>query len=90
MYDKLYYLYIIIKRQKHRAMKTLDLIRYITQHPEYTNVVIMDNDDMTPMTAINYLAEIDAPYFDSYVWHMNGSLEKNTLLIYTGIEGQKN
>jgi hypothetical protein len=32
-------------------MKTLDLIRYISQHPEHSNIVIMDEDDMTPMQA---------------------------------------
>ena len=63
-------------------MKTLDLIRYITQHPEYDNIVIMDEGDMSPMVAINYLATIDPSWYDDFRWRLNGSLEKDTLLVY--------
>ena len=63
-------------------MKTLDLIRYIAQHPEYSVIVIQDNDDMTPMDAINYLASIYSSHYDSMIFRLNGSLEKNTLLVY--------
>ena len=63
-------------------MKVLDVIRYITQHPEYTTIVIKDEDDMTPMQAIYYLASIDPLYFDSISFRINGTLEKNTLNIW--------
>jgi len=66
-------------------MNTLGVIRHITQNPKYTNVVIMDTDvdeiDRTPMDAIGYLASIDASHYDDFRWRLEGSLEKNTLLI---------
>ena len=63
-------------------MKTLDLIRYITQHPEYTIIAIDGISDLPPMEAINYLASIDASWYDSYFWIINGTLEKGTLLVH--------
>jgi hypothetical protein len=77
-------------------MDTLGVIRHITQNPKYTNIVIMDalsysaervmntniNEiDRTPMDAIGYLASIDASHYDDFRWRLEGSLEKNTLLI---------
>ena len=61
-------------------MKTLDLIRYITQHPEYTNIVIMDEDDSTPMQAIERLASIDPSHYEDYLWRLEGSLEKKYIV----------
>jgi hypothetical protein len=49
-------------------MKTLDLIRFITQHPEFTNIVVMDNGDATPMQAICELASIDPSHYDDFIW----------------------
>jgi len=63
-------------------MKVLDLIRYIAQHPEYKNIVIKDEEDMTPLNAINYLASIDLSHYDSMSFHICGTLEKDTLLIW--------
>ena len=66
-------------------MNTLGVIRHITQNPKYTNVVIMDTDaneiDRPPMDAICYLASIDVSHYDDFRWRLEGSLEKNTLLI---------
>jgi hypothetical protein len=59
-------------------MNTLQLIHYIASHPEYTNVVILDMDDKKPMQAIECLS---CESFDN-IWRINGSLEKNTLLVY--------
>ena len=64
------------------TMKVLDIIRYICQHPEFTNVVIRDEEDMSPLSAITYLASIDPSHFDSMFFKINGTLEKGTLLIY--------
>lgn len=63
-------------------MKVLDLIRYITQHPEYTNIVIKSEDDMTPLTAINYLASIDPSHYDSMFFNIDGTIHKNTLNVW--------
>lgn len=63
-------------------MKVLDLIRYITQHPEYTNIVIKDNGDATPMQAICELASIDPSHYDTMFFKINGTLEQDTLLVY--------
>ena len=63
-------------------IKLLDLINYIAEHPEYINIVIIgqDNqeDDRTPMQAIAFLT--CCPHNEQF--RINGSLEKNTLLIY--------
>jgi hypothetical protein len=59
-------------------MNTLQVINYIANHPEFTNIVIKDMDDRTPMEAIYCLS---CEKFD-ISWRINGSLEKNTLLIY--------
>lgn len=59
-------------------MKTIQLINYIASHPEFTNIVIKDMDDRTPMQAIECLS---CETFDN-VWAINGTLEKNTLLVY--------
>ena len=63
-------------------MRVLELIRYIIQHPEYTNIVIKDEGDMTPLTAIDYLASIDASHYGSIFFQINGTLEKNTLNVW--------
>jgi hypothetical protein len=64
-------------------MKTLDLIRYITQHPEYKKIIFNDSDsELFPMEAINYLASIDPSHYDDFLWRLNGSLEKDILNIY--------
>ncbi len=62
-------------------MKSMHLIEYIAAHPEFENVVIMDENDRTRIQAVerlsgNYDAEKD------YEWKINSVLEKNTLLIY--------
>lgn len=59
-------------------MKTIQLINFIASHPEFTSIVIKDNDDKTPMQAIELLS---SETFDN-VWSINGTLEKNTLLVY--------
>ncbi len=48
-------------------METLNLIQYITQHPEFDTIVILGNDDMTPMDAIHYLIETFKLNND-YIW----------------------
>ena len=63
-------------------MKVLDVIRFIAQHPEFTTIVIKSENDMTPLTAINYLASIDPSHYDSMFFHINGTLEKNVLNIW--------
>ena len=65
-------------------MKTLDLIRYITQkhHMFYTVDFYEDGTMYTPMEAINYLASIHPSNYDHIHWRINLSLEKNTLLVY--------
>lgn len=62
-------------------MKTMMLINYIVSHPEYHNIVILDEGDRTPMEAIGRLS---GWYEDEreIEWKINGSLEKNTLLVY--------
>ena len=62
-------------------MKTLDVINFITNNPEYTNIVIMDMDDREPFQAIGFLSGCDQVTENS--WYINGSLLKNTLLIYS-------
>lgn len=68
-------------------MKTLEVIRHIANNPKYKNVVINTADkdetpDLTPMGAICYMASIDPSHYDDFRWDVNGSLEKDTLLIY--------
>lgn len=64
-------------------MKTLDLIRYITQHPEYRWVDFVDEATCdSPMEAICELASIDPSHYDSMLWRINGTLEEETLLVY--------
>lgn len=67
-------------------MKILELIRYITQHPEYLKIVFIgdgyDDGDFTPMQAICELASIDASHYDTIRWRLEGSLEKDTLILY--------
>lgn len=65
-------------------MKTLDLIRYITQKHNLFYLVDFyeDGTSYTPMEAINYLASIDPSWYDDYRWRINLSLEKHTLLVY--------
>lgn len=64
-------------------MNNIQLINYIATHPEYTNIVIADNDDKTPIQAIEYLSCEYANDFElNRSWRINGTLEKNTLLVY--------
>jgi len=62
-------------------MKTIPLMHYISTHPEYSNIVIMDEGDRTPIQAIERLS---AGYeYEQYNdWKINGSLEKGILLVY--------
>jgi len=63
-------------------MKTLDLIRYITQHPEYRYITFPDeNQCYLPMEAISYLANRDTFNYNAS-WRLNGSLEEDTLIVY--------
>jgi hypothetical protein len=59
-------------------MNTLQVINYIANHPEFTNIVIKGLDDKHPMEAIYFLSgeKHDA------IWRVNGTLDKNILLIY--------
>ena len=65
-------------------MKTLDLIRYITQNNHLFYIVgfVDDGTNYSIMEAINYLASIDPSNYDDIRWRINLSLEKNTLLVY--------
>lgn len=67
-------------------MKTLAVILHITQNPQYKKVsIICDGEtpyDTTPMGAIGYMASIDPSHYNDYLWRLNGTLEKDTLLIY--------
>ena len=47
-------------------MKTLDLIRFITINQQFTNIVVMDKGDATPMQAICELARIDQS--NDFIW----------------------
>lgn len=59
-------------------MTTIQLINYIASHPEFTNIVIKDMDDRTPMQAIECLS---SETFDN-IWAINGTLKKDTLLVH--------
>ena len=60
-------------------MNTLQLINHIAKNSEHYNVVvIMGDDDRTPIQAIEHLS---GGAYDCQ-WRINASLEKNTLLIY--------
>jgi hypothetical protein len=64
-------------------MNTLQLINYIASNPQFTNVVIKDNDDKTPMQAIECLScEYENNFDFNKDWRINSTLEKNTLLVY--------
>jgi hypothetical protein len=65
---------------------TLQLIHHIASNPHYTTIAIDGCDDKEPMQAIYFLS------FDSSVkiWSINGSLEKNTLLVYDNLAFPKN
>lgn len=72
-------------------LKTSALIEHISEHPEYTNIVIMDKItplgqefERTPEHAIEYLSNVRQPNDENILWRINGSLEKNTLLAYEG------
>jgi hypothetical protein len=66
-------------------MNTIQLAEYIKDHPEYTSIVIQDNDEMTPVYAVCFLMKIlrdemtDKTFKD---WRTNGTIVKNTLLVY--------
>jgi len=61
-------------------MKTLDLIRFITLNQQFTNIVIMDSGDATPMQAILELASIDPSHYDDFYWKLQP--EDEILLVY--------
>ena len=62
-------------------MTTQRLISYIAEHSNiYTNVVITDNDDKTPLQAIQWLAELDPWNFDKFDWKLD--FDHETLLVY--------
>jgi hypothetical protein len=65
---------------------TLQLIHHIASNPHYTTIAIDGCDDKEPMQAIDFLSS------DSSVkiWSINGSLEKNTLLVYDNSAFLKN
>ena len=65
---------------KKEIMNTIQLINYISQNPQFNNIVIKDNDDKTPMQAIEFLSCDCHKVYDD--WKINSSLEKNTLLVY--------
>ena len=58
-------------------LTTLQLINYIASNPHYTTVAIDGCDDKTPIQAIEFLSF----EYLSIIWSINGSLEKNTLLV---------
>jgi hypothetical protein len=60
-------------------MTAIQVILFIAQHPEFTNVVISDQDDKTPMQAIEWLASVGKGNY-----RINDTLEKkyHTLVIY--------
>jgi peptidase E len=59
-------------------LTTLQLINHIVSNPHYTTIAIDGCDDKTPKQAIELLSS------ESFanIWSINGSLEKNTLLVY--------
>jgi hypothetical protein len=59
-------------------LTTLQLIHHIASNPHYTTIAIDGCDDKEPMQAIELLSS------ESFanIWSINGSLEKNTLLVY--------
>jgi hypothetical protein len=65
-------------------MKTLDLIRYITQHYNLFYLVDFyeDGSSFTTMEAINYLASIDPSNYDDIRWEINLTSKKYTLSVY--------
>lgn len=62
-------------------MTPMYLINYIAAHPEFENIVILEEGDRTRMQAVERLS---SNYEDEKErdWKINGTLEKNTLLIY--------
>jgi hypothetical protein len=65
---------------------TLQLINHIASNPHYTTIAIDGCDDKTPMQAIEFLSS----YSSVKIWSINGSLEKNTLLVYHNSAFPKN
>lgn len=63
-------------------MSTLYLINYISANPYFKTIVIMDLDDKTPIQAIEWLSTNQL--FDEHEinWRINGTLEKETLIVY--------
>jgi hypothetical protein len=57
---------------------TIELIHYIASNPQYTTIAIDECDDKTPMQAIEFLST----HWAEKIWSINGSLEKNTLLVF--------
>lgn len=62
---------------------TSEVIEYIKEHPEYTkiNIDILDDEDMNPEDAIKVL-ELSYIFNDKNNWRINGSLFKNTLILF--------
>ena len=67
-------------------LTTLQLINHIASNPHYTTIAIDGCDDKKPMQAIELLSS------ESFanIWSINGSLEKNTLLVYDNSAFLKN
>lgn len=70
-------------------MKTLDLIRYITQKHHQFDIVnfhehvpYIVSGIYSPMEAINHLASIDPSNYDDIRWVINIQSERNTLLVF--------
>ncbi len=65
-------------------LKTLDVIQHITEHPEYTNVIIGKKEEMSPMMAINCLVELlqdNSINFHTTQWNIKET-ENKTLIIH--------
>ena len=64
-------------------MTTLRLIEYIEEHPEYPSIVFIDTDTTRDQEdAIEFLKiTLNDPDIINK-WRINGSLEKDTLLVY--------
>ena len=53
-------------------MTTLEIIRYICQHPEFKTISIVVGEEMQTLdvlSAINYFASIDPSWYDDYIWN---------------------
>jgi hypothetical protein len=58
-------------------MKTLQLINYIAENPEY-EIINFEDGDLTPIQAIGYVSNFDA----NTKWIINSSLSRGVLYVY--------